>query len=58
MYYNRAGTGVSAGVTGKATTIVFAKQDTQAKTVRKVSMRLQSASHGKDNSGIIINVWI
>lgn len=39
MYYNRAGTGVCAGATGKATTIVFAKQDTQAKTVRKVSMR-------------------
>lgn len=38
MYCSHVGTEASAEVTGKGTTTVFAKQDTQAKTVRKVSM--------------------
>lgn len=37
MYCNLVETAASAGVTGEATTTVFAELDTQAKTVRKVS---------------------
>lgn len=37
VYCNLVETVAFAGVTGKATTTVLAKQDTQAKTVRKVS---------------------